>query len=110
MLIGKKGSEKIYTKPVNAYLNLTSVNDIDVSQGKAKESTVNSIVNNVVTPQNLQNKKKNIIIPIEKPKISLNFNITEENLVLSSNPLLFKGEYDKLTKDYENLLELIKCI
>jgi hypothetical protein len=110
MLIGKKGSEKIYTKPVNAYLNLTSVNDIDVSQGKAKESTVNSIVNNVVTPQNLQNKKKNTIIPIEKPKISLNFNITEENLVSSSNPLLFKGEYDKLTKDYENLLELIKCI
>lgn len=107
MLIGKKGSEKIYTKPVNAYLNLTSVNDIDVSQGKAKESTVNSIVNSVVTPQN---KKKNTIIPIEKPKISLNFNITEENLVSSSNPLLFKGEYDKLTKDYENLLELIKCI
>lgn len=111
----KNAVEKVYSLPVNAYLNLQIVNELDSQTGTGTQTTEEAVIQPMVDlrseeSQNDRVKQSEENKEIAKPVLKLNFNITDEDIIKADNPRSKMEEYEKLKEQYQNLVDLLACI
>ena len=82
--------------------------DLPILKNKKSEQSLKAEDNTEEKTVDVENEQKNI--NIIKSEIKLNFDISEQDLVNSNNPVENMNTYAELDAKYKKLLDLIECI